>query len=101
MTVIAAGFEGGQPPRRQPGVSRSADLRSGSRPPTPAVETPPPPVPEPAANGNGHGNGNGYAQPAPPEPASAVAPVAPVRPIPVSVPSRPLDDDLDVPDFLE
>jgi cell division protein FtsZ len=42
VTVIAAGFEGGQPPRRQPGISRSADLRSGSRPPTPAVETPAP-----------------------------------------------------------
>ena len=28
VTVIAAGFEGGQPPRRQPGISRSADLRS-------------------------------------------------------------------------
>ena len=30
VTVIAAGFEGGQPPRRQPGVSRAADLRSAS-----------------------------------------------------------------------
>ena len=29
VTVIAAGFEGGQPPRRQPGISRSADLRQG------------------------------------------------------------------------
>ena len=34
VTVIAAGFEGGQPPRRQPGISRSADLRSA--PPRPA-----------------------------------------------------------------
>jgi len=98
VTVIAAGFEGGQPPRRQPGISRSADLRSGSRPPTPAVETPPPPVPEPAVNGNGHGNG--HPQPVTPPPAPA-APVAPVRPLPVSVPSRPFDDDLDVPDFLK
>ena len=31
VTVIAAGFEGGQPPRRQPGISRASDLRS-SRP---------------------------------------------------------------------
>ena len=30
VTVIAAGFEGGQPPRRQPGISRAADLRSQS-----------------------------------------------------------------------
>src|SRR5215216_2404413 len=28
VTVIAAGFEGGQPPQRQPGVSRQADLRA-------------------------------------------------------------------------
>jgi cell division protein FtsZ len=102
VTVIAAGFEGGQPPRRQPGISRSADLRSGSRPPVPAVETPPPaPVPEPAVNGNG----NGHSQPAPPTvaptPDPSLAPVTPVRPLPVSVPSRPLDDDLDVPDFLK
>ena len=31
VTVIAAGFEGGQPPRRQPGISRASDLRT-SRP---------------------------------------------------------------------
>ena len=28
VTVIAAGFEGGQPPRRQPGISRASDLRT-------------------------------------------------------------------------
>ena len=31
VTVIAAGFEGGQPPRRQPGISRAADLRQRRR----------------------------------------------------------------------
>src|SRR6187455_912715 len=41
VTVIAAGFEGGQPPRRQPGISRAADLRNHQARPTP------PPVPEP------------------------------------------------------
>ena len=35
VTVIAAGFEGGQPPRRQPGISRSADLRSQRARPAP------------------------------------------------------------------
>ena len=103
VTVIAAGFEGGQPPRRQPGISRSTDLRSSAAPRPAAVPepTPAPSVPEPAANGNGHGNGQPH--PAPPvvTPAPSVAPVAPVRPMPVSVPSRPLDDDLDVPDFLK
>ena len=29
VTVIAAGFDGGQPPRRQPGITRSPDLRQG------------------------------------------------------------------------
>jgi cell division protein FtsZ len=105
VTVIAAGFEGGQPPRRQPGISRSADLRSsGARPTVAAAEpTPTPaPVPEPALHGNGHGNGNGHAHPADPIVPPAVTPVAPVRPMPVPVPSsRPLDDDLDVPDFLK
>ena len=45
VTVIAAGFEGGQPPRRQPGISRAGDLRSvgapGRRPP--AATAPPEP----------------------------------------------------------
>jgi cell division protein FtsZ len=102
VTVIAAGFEGGQPPRRQPGV-RSTDLR-GTAPPRPPALPEPTPAPEPALNGNGNGYGNGDGQPhqtPPTTPAPAVAPVAPVRPMPVSVPSRPLDDDLDVPDFLK
>ena len=54
VTVIAAGFEGGQPPRRQP-ASRSTDLRSSTpRPAVPAAAEPPPP-PVPVHNGNGHG----------------------------------------------
>ena len=94
VTVIAAGFDGGQPPRRQPGVGRSADLRAGSRPPAPVAEptsAPVTPAPEPVVNGNG----NGHAHPSPP-----VTP-PPVRPVPVPVPARPFDDDLDVPDFLK
>ena len=85
VTVIAAGFEGGQPPRRQP-VSRSTDLRSSApRPAVPAAAEPPPSVPEPVHNGNG----NGQPYPAAPvvTPAPAVSPVTPVRPMPVSVPS--------------
>ena len=54
VTVIAAGFEGGQPPRRQPGV-RSTDLR-GTAPPRPPALPEPTPAPEPALNGNGYGN---------------------------------------------
>jgi cell division protein FtsZ len=98
VTVIAAGFEGGQPPRRQPGISRSADLRSG-------------------------GNGGGRPQQAPQAPAQTQAPgpsYESVRPVPAATPSGatagpattprpaqlrppspPADDDLDVPDFLK
>jgi cell division protein FtsZ len=88
MQQVQAGFEGGQPPRRQPGISRASDLR-GSRP--------------------GPGTGNYGAAP---EPERAPAPVhsapssqpAP-RPStqPVSRPPAPAadDDDLDVPDFLK
>ena len=98
VTVIAAGFEGGQPPRRQPGISRSADLRGGNRGGTPAGTAPAPAEPSrpaPAAP-NGPGAPDGGAgdreSPAPGSP--------PQRPVPPR-PVRPADDDLDVPDFLK
>ena len=99
VTVIAAGFEG--------------DSRRGASPDQPLDR----PAQQRAATGRGRrradaavGAGAGARQrngiaahPAAPvvTPAPAVAPVTPVRPMPVSVPSRPLDDDLDVPDFLK
>ena len=87
VTVIAAGFEGGQPPRRQAGVSRSADPRT----PPQRAATPPRPPPAVAA---------------PAEPASAPSPQAPV-PVGAFPPANPRpsapadDDDLDIPDFLK
>ena len=89
VTVIAAGFEGGAPPRRQPGVSRAADLRS-SRPAAAASQ---PATPEPERGSN-------------PFSAHAVAAgFATVRPrrCPPPDPAAPAadDDDLDVPDFLK
>ena len=45
VTVIAAGFEGGQPPRRQPGISRAADLRSSAGDRRPTAGTAAEPVP--------------------------------------------------------
>jgi cell division protein FtsZ len=90
VTVIAAGFEGGQPPRRQP-ASRSTDVRPPQPRSIPAAEPlHPAPVPEPA-----------------PTPVPAMA-----APVPASTFSRPaptpssrtnghVDDDLDVPDFLK
>ncbi|WP_114561175.1 cell division protein FtsZ, partial [Desertihabitans aurantiacus] len=42
VTVIAAGFENGGPPRRQPGVSRGADVRPTTQPPASRPGTPTP-----------------------------------------------------------
>jgi cell division protein FtsZ len=97
VNVIAAGFEGGQPPRRQPGISRAADLRANQ-----ARPTPPPPEPEPVgvASSNNHSiNNMSPAEAPPPAPQPPPVPLAPGR---VTVPSRPsYEDDLDVPDFLK
>jgi cell division protein FtsZ len=90
VTVIAAGFEGGQPPRRQP-VSRSTDVRTAQPRPVPAADpAPPAPVPEPV-----------------PTPVPAMAAPVPAttyaRPVPTtsSRTNGHVDDDLDVPDFLK
>jgi cell division protein FtsZ len=97
VTVIAAGFEGGQPPRRQPGISRAADLRANQ-----ARPTPPPPEPEPvgvASSNNYSINNVSPVEAPPPAPQPPPVPLAPAR---VTVPSRPTyEDDLDVPDFLK
>ena len=88
VTVIAAGFEGGAPPRRQPGVSRAADLRS-SRPAAAASQ---PATPEPERSSNPFSG-------TPSQPASR----PPTTPLSTSRPGAPAadDDDLDVPDFLK
>jgi cell division protein FtsZ len=107
VTVIAAGFEGGQPPRRQPGISRAADLRTHPTRPTPAVLEP-----EPATVGSNNHNANhpvpystGPNSTRPSEsPAPALhPPPVPLPPTRVTAPSRrtSFDDDLDVPDFLK
>ncbi len=98
VTVIAAGFEGGQPPRRQPGISRAGDIRSGSSRPAPAPDQSPPrtppQTPTPAPNpGSGHDPASRPAAPTNPAPAPTSRP-APPRPAPD-------DDDLDIPDFLK
>jgi cell division protein FtsZ len=112
VTVIAAGFEGGQPPRRQPGISRAADLRTHQTRPTPML-----PEPEPATVGSNNHNANhpvphntgpnstGPNSTRPPEsPTPALhPPPVPLPPTRVTVPPRgtSFDDDLDVPDFLK
>ena len=72
VTVIAAGFDGGQPPRRQPGVTRQPDLHK-QRPVQPAAR--------------------------PAEPAPVASPA--VRDEPELRPHSVDDDELDVPDFLK
>ncbi len=103
VTVIAAGFEGGQPPRRQPGISRSADLRQGS--PQRAAS-----APGGAPQSPGGTTPPGAAQGAPgPQgtPAPGGVPAGPggrpssVPGAPSQRPAPPDDDDLDVPDFLK
>jgi cell division protein FtsZ len=98
VTVIAAGFEGGQPPRRQPGISRAADLRTHQARPTPTS-----PEPEPTAVASHNHNSANHAVPAEsPAPALHPSPV-PLTPTRVTVPPRApsFEDDLDVPDFLK
>jgi cell division protein FtsZ len=91
VTVIAAGFEGGQPPRRQPGVSRAADLNNHQA----RATTPPPesaPVTVAARNSMNHATPTESRPPAPP----------PLSAMPVTVPMGPVfDDELDIPDFLK
>jgi cell division protein FtsZ len=96
VTVIAAGFEGGQPPRRQPAISRAGDLRNHQARSTPA------PLESTPTNSAANNLMNHATTPADsPLPARPVAP-APLSPTPVTVPRRPVfDDELDIPDFLK
>ncbi|MDA8437447.1 MAG: cell division protein FtsZ [Propionibacterium sp.] len=77
VTVIAAGFDGGQPPKRQPGIQRQPSI--------PRQQPPQPPQTRPA-----------------PEPYVSASPVVDVTPRQAPHPSpRIPDDELDVPDFLK
>ena len=100
VTVIAAGFEGGQPPRRQPGASRAAELRTHQ---TRATPTPTPPEPEPAAVAPNNHNSSNYAAPVESPAPTLNPPPIPLSPNRVTVPPRGsgFDDDLDIPDFLK
>ncbi|GAA0490644.1 MULTISPECIES: cell division protein FtsZ [Streptomyces] len=102
VTVIAAGFDGGQPPARRENVISSS---SGKReePAAPASRPAAPPEPRPAFGGLGSVPVRDE-EPAPAEPAPVnEAPAPPVTPqVP---PARPYTDttaeELDVPDFLK
>jgi cell division protein FtsZ len=97
VTVIAAGFEGGQPPRRQPGVSRAADLRTHQSRPTPV-----PPEPEPVTVASNNNHSISHVSPTESLPPTPQPPPVPLIPARVTVPRGPsFDDDLDIPDFLK
>ncbi len=113
VTVIAAGFDGGQPPRRQPGISARPSLnQNGTRN---TALTPPSaqtvPTAQHVANGPGvfsggssqagatqHGSGQneqgGFQQAQTPAAQPGTPPVAERGPAPA-------DDELDIPDFLK
>jgi cell division protein FtsZ len=108
VTVIAAGFEGGQPPRRQSVGGRANESRTNApRPSQPAPAQNPP-----TTNGQGQnvpaqaapvpsGQVAGGGAPAPSQPAPSSG-QQPWNPAPRARPATPVDDDdLDIPDFLK
>lgn len=108
VTVIAAGFDGGQPPAKNQGRDKVLGSYNGGREESPSSQAPRPAAPEPGRPSFG---GLGSVTPREEEPAPAEpAPVAEVPPPPpVSTPqvppARPYQDsqaeELDVPDFLK
>lgn len=120
VTVIAAGFAEGAPPRRQQGVTRSTDVRPPAQAPAnrplvgssrPQSSTPTTGV-GPGAGGQGSSPAQRTPAPGSTGPASGEAATS-SRPAESSTPSAPApqqrptaippadDDDLDVPDFLK
>ncbi|MET8688562.1 cell division protein FtsZ [Streptomyces atriruber] len=105
VTVIAAGFDGGQPPSKRDNVLGSASSGSAKRE-EPATPARPAESSRPAFGGLGSVTPRD--EPATPEPAEAApaseAPSAPSAP-PQVPPARPYQDsqaeELDVPDFLK
>jgi cell division protein FtsZ len=98
VTVIAAGFEGGQPPRRQPGISRAADLRTHQA----VRSTPTSPEPEPVSVRSNNNHSLSHTPPAESPPPTPHPPPIQLPPTRITVPRGPAyDDDLDIPDFLK
>jgi cell division protein FtsZ len=112
VTVIAAGFDGGMPKRRDAGQPALRRDRATPAPPpaTPASE---PAGKEPSngatSDGTAGSGGKGRPDAEPKQPARPATPTAPSQPLTVGagvVPPRngkpgSSDDDLDVPDFLK
>ncbi|MEU4130163.1 cell division protein FtsZ [Streptomyces wuyuanensis] len=97
VTVIAAGFDGGQPPARRDNVIGSSSAKREE--PAPAAR------PEPARSLGGLGTVPPREESAPAEPVPAANETShPQTPSPQVPPARPYDssaEELDVPDFLK
>lgn len=96
VTVIAAGFDGGQPPARRDNVIGAASTKREEPAPAPVR------APEPVRPAFG---GLGTVTPREEPPAPVEIPVEPVAPAPQVPTARPYQDspaeELDVPDFLK
>ncbi|MFJ9036323.1 cell division protein FtsZ [Streptomyces sp. NPDC102406] len=105
VTVIAAGFDGGQPPAKRDNVIGSSSAKREE--PVPASR--PAPAPEPARPTFGNlGSVTQREESKPPEPTEPPAPVSEAPAAPVSTPHVPRPsypdsqaEELDVPDFLK
>ncbi|MFI8998187.1 cell division protein FtsZ [Streptomyces sp. NPDC053542] len=104
VTVIAAGFDGGQPPARRENVISSSSSGKREEPAAPASRPAAPPEPRPAFGGLGSVPVRDE-EPAPVEPAPVSEAPAPPPVAPQVPPARPYTDstaeELDVPDFLK
>jgi len=120
VTVIAAGFDGGQPPKRQPGVTRQPDAarqnpprqQPGQGPSAPSASEPSQRVPgqarpqpgqaqQPPAHQPPAQQPNAAPQSQPSAPTYRTPPGGYPTQRPASRPASGGDDELDVPDFLK
>jgi cell division protein FtsZ len=100
VTVIAAGFDGGQPPARRDNVLGSSSASAGSRREDPAPVRQPEPS-RPSFGSLGSVKPKEDPEPAPEPVADIPAPAPPVTPAPRPAYTDSAAEELDVPDFLK
>jgi cell division protein FtsZ len=100
VTVIAAGFDGGQPPARRDNVLGSSSASAGSRREDPAPVRQPEPS-RPSFGSLGSVKPKEEPEPAPEPVADIPAPAPPVTPAPRPAYTDSAAEELDVPDFLK
>jgi cell division protein FtsZ len=100
VTVIAAGFDGGQPPARRDNVLGSSSASAGSRREDSATVRQPEPS-RPSFGSLGSVKPKEEPEPAPEPVADIPAPAPPVTPAPRPAYTDSTAEELDVPDFLK